>query len=84
MIGRASGRDAASGSPDAFQPEPPRLGREGCGRSAVDEVIAGPAIIEDPDCTCVVPPGDTVSVTADGHLMIEIAKETAQGLRQHL
>lgn len=43
----------------------------------VDQWVAGPAIIEDPDCTSVVPPGDSVTVSADGHLLIEIAKETA-------
>ena len=45
---------------------------------AVDRQVEGPAIIEDPDCTCVVPPGDTLSLSADGHLIIEIARETPQ------
>ncbi|MFT5507488.1 MAG: N-methylhydantoinase A [Hyphomicrobiaceae bacterium] len=40
--------------------------------------IAGPAIVEDPDCTAVVPPGDAVSLNPDGHLVIEIGQETSQ------
>ena len=40
--------------------------------------IAGPAIVEDPDCTAVVPPGDTVSLNVDGHLIIEIWKEASR------
>ena len=39
--------------------------------------VAGPAIVEDPDCTAVVPPGDTVSLNDDGHLIIEIQQEDA-------
>ncbi len=38
------------------------------------ETILGPAIVEDPDCTAVVPPGDRVRISANGHLVIEIAK----------
>ncbi len=37
--------------------------------------VSGPAIVEDPDCTAVVPPGDTVSLNPDGHLIVEISKE---------
>jgi N-methylhydantoinase A len=40
--------------------------------------IAGPAIVEDPDCTAVVPPGDTVSSNPDGHLVIEIGQEKSR------
>jgi len=45
---------------------------------SIDEAIAGPAIVEDPDCTAVVPPGDTLTLSPDGHLIIEIGKETAR------
>jgi N-methylhydantoinase A len=37
--------------------------------------ISGPAIIGDPDCTVVVPPGDEVSLSPEGHVVIDIAKE---------
>ncbi len=37
--------------------------------------VPGPAIVEDQDCTTVVPPGDNVRLNQDGHLMIEIDKE---------
>ena len=37
--------------------------------------FAGPAIIDDPYCTIVVPPGDTVHMNADGHIIIDIARE---------
>jgi N-methylhydantoinase A len=40
--------------------------------------IVGPAIIEDPDCTTVVLPGDTAHLSANGHIIIEIRKEAAQ------
>lgn len=40
--------------------------------------IPGPAIVEDPDCTAVVPPGDRVSLNTDGHLIIFIGEETSQ------
>lgn len=39
-----------------------------------DAAVSGPAIIEDTDCTAVVPPGDSVRLSADGHLIIEIEK----------
>lgn len=38
-------------------------------------VLSGPAVIGDPDCTVVVPPGDRVSLSPEGHIVIEIAKE---------
>jgi len=38
------------------------------------ERIAGPCIINDPHCTIVVPPGDMVHMSAEGHVIIEIAK----------
>jgi N-methylhydantoinase A len=37
--------------------------------------VAGPAIIEDPDCTIVVPPGDLARINASGHIIIEIQQE---------
>ena len=36
--------------------------------------IIGPAIVEDPDCTVVVPPGDRLRMSNNGHLIIEIGK----------
>jgi N-methylhydantoinase A len=45
-------------------------------RDLVDGVvIAGPAIIEDPDSTTVVLPGDLARISAAGHLIIEIFLE---------
>ncbi len=38
--------------------------------------VVGPAIIEDPDCTVVVPPGDVVTLTPEGHIVIAIVKES--------
>jgi N-methylhydantoinase A len=35
----------------------------------------GPAIIDDPYCTIVVPPGDSVQMNAEGHIIIDIARE---------
>lgn len=37
--------------------------------------VSGPAIIEDADCTVVVPPGDRVCISRDGHLLIDINKD---------
>jgi N-methylhydantoinase A len=37
-----------------------------------DGRITGPAIIEDPDSTTVVLPGDTASISSAGHLIVEI------------
>jgi N-methylhydantoinase A len=37
--------------------------------------FSGPAIIDDPYCTIVVPPGDTVRMNAEGHIIIDIARE---------
>ena len=39
-----------------------------------DSTISGPAIIEDPDCTIVVPPGDRVGLSTNGNLIIEIER----------
>ncbi len=40
------------------------------------KAIAGPVIIDDQHCTIVVPPGDSVRMSADGHIIIDIAKES--------
>jgi len=40
--------------------------------------IAGPAIIEDPDCTAVVLPGDVARMSDRGHIIIEINSEVSQ------
>jgi len=37
--------------------------------------IVGPAIVEDPDCTTVVLPGDLARIDASGHLLIDIARD---------
>ena len=39
---------------------------------SLGHTVPGPAIVEDPDSTTVVPPGDTVELTTNGHLLIEI------------
>ncbi|MGI9479450.1 MAG: hydantoinase/oxoprolinase family protein [Hyphomicrobiaceae bacterium] len=39
------------------------------------QALTGPAIIEDADCTIVVPPGDRARISTNGHLVIEIAKD---------
>ena len=39
------------------------------------QVVDGPCIVEDPDSTIVVPTGDTVEITANGHLLIRIKSE---------
>ena len=39
--------------------------------------ITGPAIVEDPDSTTVILPGDVARVSGPGHLIIEIAREAA-------
>ena len=40
--------------------------------------IAGPAIIEDPDCTAIVLPGDMARLSEKGHIIIEIKNEISQ------
>jgi N-methylhydantoinase A len=37
--------------------------------------LRGPAIVEDPDCTVVVLPGDTVRISSTGNLRIDISQE---------
>ena len=38
-----------------------------------DGIASGPLIVEDPDCTIVVLPGDRARIDDRGHLIIEIA-----------
>jgi len=40
--------------------------------------IAGPAIVEDPDCTTVVLPGDVGRLSPHGHIIIDIASEASR------
>ena len=40
--------------------------------------IKGPAIIEDPDCTAVILPGDVARMSDKGHIIIEIKSEDSQ------
>ncbi|MFM9848328.1 MAG: hydantoinase/oxoprolinase family protein [Hyphomicrobiaceae bacterium] len=40
--------------------------------------IAGPAIVEDPDSTTVILPGDVARISAEGHLIIDIAREASR------
>ncbi len=42
---------------------------------AGDTEVTGPAIVEDPDSTTVVLPGDVARISAAGHLIIEVAQE---------
>jgi N-methylhydantoinase A/oxoprolinase/acetone carboxylase beta subunit len=37
--------------------------------------VTGPAIIEDPDCTAVILPGDTARLSPQGHIIIDILAE---------
>ena len=39
--------------------------------------ITGPAIVEDPDSTAVILPGDTARISPRGHLIIDIAPEAS-------
>jgi N-methylhydantoinase A len=46
------------------------------GRASIgSQGIAGPAIVEDADCTTVVLPGDRARLDGNGHLLIEIARD---------
>lgn len=45
---------------------------------ASGDAFAGPAIIDDPHCTIVVPPGDAVRMSPEGHIIIAIALGKAQ------
>jgi N-methylhydantoinase A/oxoprolinase/acetone carboxylase beta subunit len=37
--------------------------------------IAGPAIVEDPDCTTVILPGDVARLSPQGHIIVDIGGE---------
>ncbi len=39
-------------------------------------IVAGPAIVEDVDCTTIILPGDQAQLSQDGHLIIAINQET--------
>ena len=41
-----------------------------------EDIVAGPAIVEDVDCTTIVLPGDQAQLSQDGHLIITINLET--------
>ena len=41
-----------------------------------EDIVAGPAIVEDVDCTTVILPGDQAQLSEDGHLIITINLET--------
>jgi N-methylhydantoinase A len=41
-------------------------------RMLADGAITGPAIIEDPDSTTLVPPGDVARLSAQGHLIVDV------------
>ena len=47
-------------------------------RSPAEPVIAGPAIVEDPDCTALVLPGDVARMSDKGHIIIAIKSESCQ------
>jgi N-methylhydantoinase A len=44
---------------------------------AAGATIMGPAIVEDPDCTAVVLPGDVARMSDKGHIIIEIKSEAS-------
>ena len=72
--GRPAGRRAAYFAEAGGRVETPVFNRANL---TIDQPIPGPAIIEDPDCTTVVPPGDTVARSAAGHLIIAIGQGTS-------
>ena len=41
-----------------------------------EDIVAGPAIVEDVDCTTIILPGDQAQLSQDGHLIIAINLET--------
>ncbi|MBT6274779.1 MAG: hydantoinase/oxoprolinase family protein [Chromatiales bacterium] len=45
----------------------------------INESLEGPAIIEDPDCTTVVRPGDRIRMSKRGHLLMSITKAARNG-----
>jgi len=45
------------------------------GRLADGATISGPAIVEDPDCTTVILPGDVARLSPEGHIIVDIGRE---------
>ena len=45
-------------------------------RAALERPQAGPAIVEEYDATCVIPPGATARLDAGGNIVIELAHST--------
>jgi N-methylhydantoinase A len=39
--------------------------------------ITGPAIVEDPDCTALIPPGDMARLNPEGHIIIDLVREAS-------
>jgi len=80
VIGRAqaAGRDARTGVRKAWFPEAGGytdtriIDRHALADGAT---VTGPAIVEDPDCTAVILPGDTARLSPQGHIVIDIAGE---------
>src|SRR5262245_28231635 len=48
------------------------------GRLADGATVSGPAIVEDPDCTTLLLPGDVARLSPRGHIIIDIAREAWQ------
>ena len=44
------------------------------GRLADGATISGPAIVEDPDCTTVILPGDVARLSPEGHIIVDIGR----------
>jgi N-methylhydantoinase A len=42
------------------------------------DVVAGPAVIEEPNSTILIHPGDCVTVTPAGHLIIDLGRITVE------
>jgi N-methylhydantoinase A/oxoprolinase/acetone carboxylase beta subunit len=42
-----------------------------------DGAISGPAIVEDPDCTTVILPGDVARLSREGHIIVDIGREAS-------
>ena len=45
---------------------------------AAGATITGPAIVEDPDCTAVMLPGDVARMSDKGHIIIDMPEEASQ------
>jgi N-methylhydantoinase A len=55
--------------------ETPIIDRSGLANGAT---LAGPAIVEDPDCTTLIQPGDVARMSPLGHIIVDIARETSR------